>query len=249
MDMASLRKQHRPKYAALSYVWGAAGSQALNLHVRNLESLSSQLEGQIPPIAKTIRDAIGVTGRLGLQYIWVDSLCIIQKDVRYDDDPDARASQIEQMDSIFGHAAVTLVAADGLDAEAGLCGISTRPVRNQIARRIRPNVNVLLAVKYNNTYGKWDTRAWTLQEKLLSKRILIFNGDMSAITASMACYVRTCLAIMLAVAPLRFFGFRRFLTTVECPKSSVLGTECPYCFDHLSLPNMRICWCSTQAAI
>jgi hypothetical protein len=176
MDMASLRKQHRPKYAALSYVWGAAGSQALNLHVRNLESLSSQLEGQIPPIAKTIRDAIGVTGRLGLQYIWVDSLCIIQKDVRYDDDPDARASQIEQMDSIFGHAAVTLVAADGLDAEAGLCGISTRPVRNQIARRIRPNVNVLLAVKYNNTYGKWDTRAWTLQEKLLSKRILIFNG-------------------------------------------------------------------------
>ncbi|KAH8597388.1 heterokaryon incompatibility protein-domain-containing protein, partial [Bisporella sp. PMI_857] len=176
IDMANLRKQDRPKYAALSYVWGAAGSQALNLHVRNLESLSAQLEGQMPPIAKTIRDAIAVTGRLGLQYIWVDSLCIIQKDDRYEDDPDARKSQIEQMDSIFGHAAVTLVAADGLDAEAGLCGISTRPVRNQIARGIRPNVNVLLAVKYNDTYGKWDTRAWTLQEKLLSKRMLIFNG-------------------------------------------------------------------------
>lgn len=175
IDMANLRKQDRPKYAALSYVWGAAGSRALNLHVRNLESLSSQLEGQIPPIAMTIRDAIGVTGRLGLQYLWVDSLCIIQKDDRNEDDPDARASQIEQMDSIFGHAAVTLVAADGLDAEAGLCGISTRPVRNQIARGIRPNVNVLLAVRYNDTYGKWDTRAWTLQEKLLSKRMLIFN--------------------------------------------------------------------------
>jgi hypothetical protein len=91
----------------------------------------------------------------------VDNLCIIQKDERGEDDPDARASQIEQMDSIFGHAQVTLVAADGSDAEAGLCGvgISSRPTSTQIARQVRPNVNVLLAVKYAATYGRWDTRA------------------------------------------------------------------------------------------
>jgi hypothetical protein len=171
--------QHdQPRYAALSYVWGAVGKLALNLRMRNLQDLSAQLEGRTPPIAKTIRAAIDVTKRLGLPYLWVDSLCIIQKDERGEDDPDARASQIEQMDSIFGHAQVTLVAADGSDAEAGLCGvgISSRPTSTQIARQVRPNVNVLLAVKYAATYGRWDTRAWTLQEKLLSKRMLIFNG-------------------------------------------------------------------------
>jgi hypothetical protein len=77
-DMANLNQQNRPRYAALSYVWGSAGNRALNLHVQNLGSLSTQLEGQTPPIAKTIRDAIDVTRRLGLQYVWVDSLCIKQ---------------------------------------------------------------------------------------------------------------------------------------------------------------------------
>ncbi|KAF2186709.1 HET-domain-containing protein [Zopfia rhizophila CBS 207.26] len=179
-DMVNLSQHNKPRYAALSYVWGAAGKQCLNLHVRNLEDLSSQLEGQALPMAKTIRDAIEVTRRMELQYLWVDSLCIIQHDDRGEDNPDARASQIEQMDRIFGHAAITIVAADGLDAEAGLPGISSRAIRNQIAREVQPNVNVLLAVQYNNTYGKWDTRAWTLQEKLLSKRMLIFNGGYRA---------------------------------------------------------------------
>jgi hypothetical protein len=178
MDPANPSQHDRPQYAALSYVWGAVGKLALNLRMRNLQDLSAQLEGRTPPIAKTIRAAIEVTKRLGLLYLWVDSLCIIQKDERGEDDPDARASQIEQMDSIFGHAQVTLVAADGSDAEAGLCGvgISSRPTPTQIARQVHPNVNVLLAMKYATTYGRWDTRAWTLQEKLLSKRMLIFNG-------------------------------------------------------------------------
>jgi heterokaryon incompatibility protein (HET) len=175
-DMLSLGDQGKLKYAALSYVWGTEGRRCLNLHVRNLEALSSRLEGYSIPIAKTIRDAIDVTRRMGLQYIWVDSLCIVQHDEFGEDYPSARLSQIEQMDRIFGHAVVTIVAADGLDAGAGLTGISTKAPRTQIAREIQPNVNVLLAVQYNLSLGKWDTRAWTLQEKLLSKRMLVFNG-------------------------------------------------------------------------
>jgi hypothetical protein len=174
-DVANLSQNDRPKYAALSYVWGTAGSKCLNLKIQNLDSLSTQLEGQSPPMAKTIQDAILVTKRMGLPYLWVDSLCIIQYD-KDKDDAQARASQIEQMDLIFGHAVLTIVAADGLDAEAGLPGISTVAVRDQIASEVQPNVNVLLAVPYSKSNGKWDTRAWTLQEKLLSKRMLIFNG-------------------------------------------------------------------------
>jgi hypothetical protein len=175
-DIADLSGDERVKYAALSYVWGATGSQRLNLHVGNLEALRTTLENQDVPIATTIRDAIDVTRRMGLQYLWADSLCIVQRDGKGQDDPEARAQQIQQMDRIFGHATITIVAADGLHADAGLPGISIPTARSQIARVVQPNINVLLAVKYPTTLGKWDTRAWTFQEKLLSKRMLIFNG-------------------------------------------------------------------------
>src|SRR5258708_5413682 len=112
MDPSTLSPHTKPSYAALSYVWGATGTQCLNLHVRNLESLSTHLEDQTLPIAKTIRDGILVTRRMRLQYLWVDSLCIIQHDDGGENNVEARISQIEQMDRIFGHAAVTIVAAD-----------------------------------------------------------------------------------------------------------------------------------------
>lgn len=80
------------------------------------------------------------------------------------------------MDRIYGHASVTIVAADGLDVEAGLAGLFPTSVRHQFASPVQPNVNILLAIQYNTDNSEWDTRAWTLQEKLLSKRMLIFNG-------------------------------------------------------------------------
>ncbi|KAK5651193.1 hypothetical protein OQA88_12741 [Cercophora sp. LCS_1] len=174
---------HPPPYAALSYVWGAAGQYALKLSAGNADALSVSLEGHDRPITKTIHDAMDVTRRLGIPYLWVDSLCIMQKDEFAGDDEAtaaARESQISQMDSVYGHAQVTLVAADGIDAEAGLAGITagTRAESiKQIAEVVVPGINVLVAMKYSEGYGLWDTRAWTLQEKLLSKRLLIFSGS------------------------------------------------------------------------
>jgi hypothetical protein len=81
------------------------------------------------------------------------------------------------MGSIFGHASVVIVAASGEDAEAGLAGITQSRKPGQIARGVRPNVNVLFPVEYDKSCGKWDTRAWTLQEKLLSKRMLVFDSN------------------------------------------------------------------------
>ncbi|KAK1977734.1 heterokaryon incompatibility protein-domain-containing protein [Colletotrichum cereale] len=167
-----------PEYAALSYVWGHTGAKALNLHQWNVSQLSRRINGHEKQVARTISDAIKVTKRLGIRYLWVDSLCVIQKDRNADDGVEARETQLKQMDSIFGHAAVVIIAAAGEDAEVGLAGISSTREPRQMAREVRPNVNVLLPVDYDKSYGKWDTRGWTLQEKLLSKRMLVFawNG-------------------------------------------------------------------------
>ncbi|KAF6804772.1 tol protein [Colletotrichum musicola] len=56
-------------------------------------------------LPKTIRDALEVTRGLNVRYLWVDIVCVVQ-----DDEADRR-EQICQMDMIYGHAAVTIVAA------------------------------------------------------------------------------------------------------------------------------------------
>ncbi|KAK7409639.1 hypothetical protein QQX98_008154 [Neonectria punicea] len=165
-----------PEYAALSYVWGDTGAETLSLHQWNVSQLSRQINGHEKQVARTISDAIEVAKRLGIRYLWADRLCVIQKDPNTDDGAKARETQLQQMDSIFGHAAVVIIAAAGEDAEVGLAGISSTRKPRQMAQEVRPNVNVLLPVDYDESYGKWDTRGWTLQEKLLSKRMLVFGG-------------------------------------------------------------------------
>ncbi|KAK1994878.1 HET-domain-containing protein [Colletotrichum falcatum] len=180
-------EQDLPEYAALSYVWGDAGKTALNLCRKNLPQLERGVDGLRPTdgqrlhgeqkrLARTISDAVEVTRRLGIRYLWVDSLCVVQKARREEREP-AQEEQIRQMDSIFGHAVIVIVAAGGEDADAGLAGVSAARDPGQTAREVRPGVNVLLPVRHDESYGKWDTRAWTLQEKLLSRRMLVFDGD------------------------------------------------------------------------
>ena len=172
-----------PKYAALSYVWGEKNTQATRQALKLYQDNISELSHRIPPksLPRTIADAIEVTRRLGFRYLWVDSLCIIQQDPNRRDrdanESEARQSQLDQMGSIFGHASIVLVAAGGEDADCGLVGISQARKPSQIAQEVKPGVNVLLAVEYDRSYGKWDTRAWTLQEKLMSRRMLVFGQN------------------------------------------------------------------------
>ncbi|EFX04862.1 heterokaryon incompatibility protein [Grosmannia clavigera kw1407] len=172
----SLQGYTIPEYAALSYVWGDAGENAKKLHLSNVSRLSQ--EGLSPAlVARTISDAVKVTKQLGIRYLWVDSFCVIQEDRNGPDDPIARQSQLDQMGSIYGHAIVVIVAAGGEDAEAGLAGITSSRNTKQIATEVRPNINILFPIQYDRSYEKWDTRAWTLQEKLLSKRMLVFDKN------------------------------------------------------------------------
>lgn len=66
-----------PEYAALSYVWGEAGKRALNLKHDNVSKLRPRIPSE--SVTRTIADAAKVTRQLGPWYLWVDSLCVIQK--------------------------------------------------------------------------------------------------------------------------------------------------------------------------
>jgi hypothetical protein len=158
------------KYAALSYVWGDWIYPKLdNKTIENYVN-----EGALSPkrvnLPQAIIDAMEVARGVGLQYLWVDALCIKQ------DDESEKDTQIGQMDKIYANAVVTIVAADGGNANAPLKGISTKRPIDQVVSEIRNGVNVLIPVATGKSLAPWENRAWTLQEKLLSNRLIVFSG-------------------------------------------------------------------------
>jgi hypothetical protein len=70
--------QSSGSYTALSHCWGLDA----NLETRTLkENIEARYVGfDMGLLPKTFRDAITVTRQLGIQYVWIDNLCIIQDD-------------------------------------------------------------------------------------------------------------------------------------------------------------------------
>ena len=168
------------EYVTLSYVWPSDGQLCLRGKddvVEGSETLSKlmgpegfsevEFKNRIP---QTIKDAMVLVGRLAYQYLWVDALCIIQ------DDKADKDLQINAMDRIYGLAMLTIAATAGKDATAGLPGVTPKTERQpnksvaniQGLRLTNPPRSWDQSVQHSN----WNRRAWTCQERLLSKRTL-----------------------------------------------------------------------------
>jgi hypothetical protein len=168
-------KQGMP-YVALSYVWGTSGQlTAVKSNLAELQTpgiLNGSDEYLVPP--QTIRDAMAVVTLLGERYIWVDALCIVQ------DDESTKVRQLNNMASIYGEAAVTIIAKDGINSAFGIRGIAGSLPRNLDQSVFRLS-NGRAAVVYPWTLDKkptpWSSRGWTFQENLFSSRKLIFEGE------------------------------------------------------------------------
>ncbi|KAH8802926.1 heterokaryon incompatibility protein-domain-containing protein [Xylogone sp. PMI_703] len=159
------------KYIALSYVWGAVPNFRLTKQNRKMLLNEGALNKIWRLLPRTIRDAILLVDQLGQRYLWVDALCILQNDA------EDLEHGINVMDLIYEHALFTVVAACGHNANAGLPGVQpeSRATSNQ-------NIEVVEGVYLGIHIGldqllkvsAWDSRAWTFQEHILSRRILYF---------------------------------------------------------------------------
>lgn len=84
-----------PKYAALSYRWGPPPFP----HSTTGANLAERIVGfPIADLPRTIKCAIEVLRKLGLEYLWVDSLCIIQ------DDENDWQKEASRMHLVYSHA-------------------------------------------------------------------------------------------------------------------------------------------------
>ncbi|KAI1190109.1 HET-domain-containing protein [Nemania serpens] len=170
----------RKGFAILSYCWG--GSQPIQLTRATLAL------GQGYPITilpKTLADAAWFTHQTGLEYLWIDALCIFQ------DDADDKGREIPRMRQYYGDATVTLCAASAETCSSGFL-IDPPPPEDPTNYVFGPvelgvkttsgEMSTIQAVKeadYFNLHREREPivrRGWTLQESLLSRRMLIFSS-------------------------------------------------------------------------
>ena len=174
---------------ALSYCWGS--EQTYVLTSENVELLMRGLEEHLLP--RTIRDAIAVTRNLGFQYLWVDALCIMQDSsnpaAQFDMD-----RELARMHDVYGNAIMTIAASCASSLTEGFLydrfvpnhKVYDVPIRLRaghfITSRIKEHVN------YDDTQEPLNTRAWTFQEQMLSRRLLIYASH----TLQWQCRTMTC---------------------------------------------------------
>jgi len=98
-----------PQYLTLSYCWG--GDVKSKLTRKTYDAMKGGIDVQrLPP---NFRDAIRLTRALGYQYIWIDSLCIIQ------DDQDDWAQESVLIIKVYAHARCTLSATASRTSHGG----------------------------------------------------------------------------------------------------------------------------------
>jgi hypothetical protein len=172
-------------YAALSYCWG---SNPDTMYITTKETLGSRMNriawSELP---KTVQDAISIVRGLAIPCLWVDAICIIQNSK-----PDWE-QESAKMGAIYASAIVT-IAADASDSiNGGILDIADAETVTYNGHVQIPAIledgstsKLMFYNHQSNIFGVESTlkaildsplssRAWCLQERMLSSRILHFT--------------------------------------------------------------------------
>ncbi|KAK1768176.1 HET-domain-containing protein, partial [Phialemonium atrogriseum] len=156
----------KAEYVALSHCWG--GAQPLVTTASAINDWIHKIPmKQLPTL---YRDAVIVTRSLGLKYLWIDSMCIIQ------DSEDDWAAEAASMGSIYRHSYLTIFALDARDCREGILiqrpRSATSPDERAAREALQPSPFRLRNIFRSSHLCQ---RAWALQERLLSPRILYYS--------------------------------------------------------------------------
>lgn len=177
------------RFAALSYCWGSTGNLTTTLN--NIKDREAGIQWETLP--NLFQDVVQITRQMGIHFLWIDALCIVQ------DDQADWERESAKMGSIYAGAYVTIACDSAMDTSYRL----TNP-RNcalgpdgELAARLREPkalAPVVIDGHAHSFFVRWtldhksilndplppshklwfplNTRGWTMQERLLSSRIL-----------------------------------------------------------------------------
>lgn len=182
------------EYVALSHVWGV-GKGLPKTSTKTIESYKRGIAWTSLP--RALQEAVVLTRALGIRWLWIDALCLIQ------DDPASKLEESMIMDEIFGNAFLTIAATSAPDSSNHpLFPVQVQPFKIQatdnkgsafkIFVREQPSHYSFKAPFDESAHmNDWELpfnisedsnqdtpllkRAWTFTERLLSPRILHFT--------------------------------------------------------------------------
>jgi hypothetical protein len=163
----------RGKYIALSHCWGKLDeSQRFCTYRRNIDALCKSID--FDKLPKTFQDAVTVTRELGVRFLWIDSICIIQKDT---EDWDKESKYMER---VFGSAYCTIAASSAEDSTKGF--LSLRSPRQCVKVPNASDSPLYICENIDNFHGhveegELSQRGWVLQERALSCRTIHFTKE------------------------------------------------------------------------
>lgn len=167
-------------YCALSYRWGSM-PDTIDMETKSAtefrtvkRNLSERQQGfPTAALSRSVADAVAITLRLGLRYIWVDAACIVQDDF----------AELEResglMHEVYGNAHVTLCASSASSSDDGMLhprepwSLPIGPY-TLTGYRLR-TLSRLPEIVYERS--PLSKRGWTLQEEQLSNRLLYWSSN------------------------------------------------------------------------
>ncbi|MCJ1466959.1 hypothetical protein MMC07_005581 [Pseudocyphellaria aurata] len=168
----------RDHYVALSYCWG--GPQKIVTTEKTFEQFTKNIDNGL---SETLKNAIEITRNLNLQYLWIDALCIIQGGEDFN-------IESLKMSQYYGNAYFTISAGCAASSQDGF--LASRPLPSATPCKLDYNrppfreVDVLFPTPLGSVFvclppskaiGPLETRAWTFQEKILSRRELLYGHE------------------------------------------------------------------------
>ncbi|CAG9993935.1 unnamed protein product [Clonostachys byssicola] len=164
-------KDTKDKYVALSHRWG---DLSRNDQFRTLDSNIGDFKESIPydDLPKSFQDAIRVTRAIGVTYLWIDSLCIIQGN---DQDWGKESCRMED---VFNSAYCVLAATSAASSLEGFLG--DRQARESVTVQTpKGPIYICRAIDDFDSHvqrGLLNSRGWVLQERALARRTLHFTS-------------------------------------------------------------------------
>jgi len=164
-------------YAFLSHCWGPSPRHPESTILKTKQATLERFKFEVPwdQLTKTFQDAIDICRKLDIDFLWIDSLCILQDSI---DDWTQNAAEVG---SIYENVLLTIAATKSKEG----CGGCYTKTDSQYHARLVPDVdNIYIRQKppsypvYESTLDQSNfpllNRAWVYQEMNLSVRVLHF---------------------------------------------------------------------------